>query len=69
MATSILRDRYPDFGPTLACEKLREVHGMAVGKETVRKWMSEIGLWIPRKQRSPTIYQPRNRRNCVGELI
>jgi hypothetical protein len=31
--------------------------------------MSEAGLWIARRLRSPKIYQPRNRRHCVGELI
>jgi hypothetical protein len=68
-ALAVIRDRYPDFGPTLACEKLREVHGLVLAKETVRQLMMEAGLWIPRKLRSPTIYQPRNRRHCVGELI
>jgi transposase len=66
---TIIRDRYTDFGPTLACEKLREVHGLFIGREAVRKLMTEAGLWIPRRLRSPTIYQPRNRRHCVGELI
>lgn len=69
MALSIICERYADFGPTLACEKLREVHGIVLAKETVRKLMAEAGLWIPRKLRSPTIYQPRNRRHCLGELI
>lgn len=69
LALTIIRDRYPDFGPTLACEKLREVHGIVLAKETVRRLMSEAGLWIPRKLRAPSIYQPRNRRHCVGELI
>ena len=69
LALSIIRDRYFDFGPTLACEKLREVHGLVLAKETVRKLMMDCGLWIPRKLRSPTTYQPRNRRHCVGELI
>lgn len=69
IALAIIRDRYADFGPTLACEKLRERHGIVLAKETVRKFMTEAGLWIPRKQRSPSIYQPRNRRSCVGELI
>ena len=36
---SIVRDRYTDFGPTLAAEKLREVHGLPVGVETRRQWM------------------------------
>lgn len=31
--------------------------------------MMAAGLWTPRKQRAPTIHQPRNRRSCVGELI
>jgi transposase-like protein len=68
-ALDIIRDRYADFGPTLACEKLLEVHGLELSKETIRKLMMEAGLWIPRRLRSPTIYQPRNRRHCVGELI
>jgi hypothetical protein len=69
MALAIIRDRYPDFGPSLACAKLRKVHGLVLVKETVRKLMSDVGLWIPRRLRSSSIYQPRNRRHCVGELI
>ncbi|HJV76396.1 MAG TPA: ISNCY family transposase [Noviherbaspirillum sp.] len=69
MALSLIRSRYADFGPTLACEKLRELHGLYLSKETIRKLMADAGLWLPRKLRSPTIYQPRNRRHCMGELI
>jgi hypothetical protein len=29
--------KHADFGPTLACEKLLEVHGLELSKETVRK--------------------------------
>ncbi|MET3109436.1 hypothetical protein AAKU67_003973 [Oxalobacteraceae bacterium GrIS 2.11] len=36
MAFNIIRDRYVDFGPTLACEKLRECHGITLAKETIR---------------------------------
>jgi len=68
-ALDIIRARYADFGPTLACEKLLECHGLDLSKETVRKLISDAGLWLPRKLRSPTIYQPRNRRHCAGELI
>lgn len=35
----------------------------------MRKLMVSTGLWVPRKQRPPKIYQPRNRRACLGELI
>lgn len=31
--------------------------------------MTAAGLWVPRKQRPPSIHQPRNRRACLGELI
>ncbi|WP_175752793.1 helix-turn-helix domain-containing protein, partial [Burkholderia anthina] len=68
-ALSIIRDRYADFGPTLTCEKLWECHGIRLAKETVRKLMTEAGLWIPRRQRPPKVYQPRARRACLGELI
>ncbi|AME27059.1 ISNCY family transposase [Burkholderia sp. PAMC 26561] len=68
-ALVLIRDRYADFGPTLACEKLRECHGLTLSKETVRHLMTDAGLWIPRKQRPPKIHQPRNRRSCLGELI
>lgn len=68
-ALAIIRERYADFGPTLACEKLWECHGIHLAKETVRKLMTDAGLWIPRRQRPPKVYQPRARRACVGQLI
>lgn len=68
-ALSIIRERYRDFGPTLAREKLEEVHGLILGKETIRRLMIKAGLWIPRRQRAPKIHQPRYRRPCTGELI
>jgi len=36
IALVIIRNRHPDFGPTLACEKLRERHGTTLAKEPVR---------------------------------
>ncbi|WP_233869316.1 ISNCY family transposase [Paraburkholderia adhaesiva] len=68
-ALSIIRDRYADFGPTLACEKLWECHCIRLAKETVRRLMTDAGLWVPRRQRAPKVYQPRARRACLGELI
>jgi len=59
---------YADFGPTLAREKLAETHGVFISRETLRKWMTESGLWMPRKLRRRT-QQPRRRRPCRGELI
>ena len=68
VALAIVREWYWDFGPTLAAEKLREDHGIALGRETLRQWMIEAGLWRDRKQRK-RIHQPRPRRDCVGELV
>jgi hypothetical protein len=65
---TIIRQWYWDFGPTLAAEKLREDHGIAVGRETLRQWMIADGLWRDRKQRKQ-VHQPRPRRDCVGELV
>jgi transposase len=68
-ALSLIRERYADFGPTLACEKLLECHGLQLSKETVRRLMTDAGLWIPRRQRPPKVYQPRARQACLGQLI
>lgn len=65
----IIQQHYVDFGPTLATEKLHEVHGVDVSRETVRSWMISSGLWVPHAQRKPRVYQPRQRRDCLGELI
>ncbi|MBP1886597.1 ISNCY family transposase [Sinorhizobium mexicanum] len=67
-AVAIVRERYVDFGPTLAAEKLAEEHGLTVSRETLRKWMAEAGLWLSRKQRR-TFHQPRLRREAYGELV
>jgi transposase len=68
-AMKLVRDRYIDFGPTLAREKLIERHGITLGLETVRRLMVAAGFWKPRRQRDAQIHQPRNRRACLGELI
>ena len=43
LALSIVRERYADFGPTLAAEKLAEHHGCSVSRETLRGWMIADG--------------------------
>jgi Winged helix-turn helix len=64
-----IREHYADFGPTLAAEKLREMHGLRLAPETVRQWMLAGGLWADRKTRSKPVHQPRSRRDCPGELV
>jgi transposase len=65
---SLIKENYPDFGPTLIAEMLAEHHGFKVSRETLRKWMIEDGMWLSRKQRR-VLHQPRLRRECFGELI
>ena len=67
-ALDLIVSRYSDFGPTLAAEKLRAIHGVAVSVETLRRWMINAELWMPRSQRQ-RVHQPRRRRSCLGELI
>ncbi|BDR13605.1 transposase [Vibrio sp. STUT-A11] len=66
---AIVRKHYADFAPTLAQEKLLELHNLPLSNETLRQWMIADGLWVPHSQRQPRVYQPRYRRDCLGELI
>lgn len=61
--------RYADFGPTLACEKLTEVHGYRLSVETLRQWMMAEGLWEAKSRRRVRVHQRRPRRSCFGELV
>ncbi len=60
--------RYAGFGPTLAAEHLVR-NGIAVSRETLRRWMSRAGLWRPRRQRVKSIHVWRPRRAAFGELV
>jgi len=68
-AVECVRGHYADFGPTLACEKLAERHDIGISRETLRHWMIDAGLWIPRSQRPRRVHQPRQRRSCLGQLV
>src|SRR5271156_887308 len=63
-----LRQRYADFGPTLAAEHLAQ-EGLSVSRETLRKWMSKAALWRPRSQRVKAVHVWRERRARFGELV
>jgi len=65
----LIYERYRDFGPTLAHEKLTEVHNLRLSRESVRRIMIEEGLWKPKKARKLQIHQMRERRACFGELV
>jgi transposase len=65
---SLIREKYPDFGPTFASEKLDELHGIKLSDETVRKLMIADGIRKARK-RKERHRKRRERRSCFGELI
>ncbi len=56
------------FGPTLAAEHLGSEDGIAIGVETLRRWMRAEGLWSrARQRRRPR--QRRERKAHFGELV
>src|ERR1019366_10176308 len=67
-AITLVRERYADFGPTFAAEKLAERDDLSVSRETLRNWMRQAGIWMSRAERK-RIQQPRHRREHIGELI
>jgi transposase len=68
-ALAVVRERYADFGPTLAAEMLAERHDLRLSRETLRHWMTEASLWVPRSARRGRVHQPRHRRDRPGELV
>src|SRR5712691_2099239 len=58
-----------DFGPTFASEQLAKRHHIQVGKETLRGWMIEAGLWQPRTRKIEQVHCWRARRSGFGELV
>jgi hypothetical protein len=61
------RQRYPDFGPTLAAEYLA-TEGMAIDHETLRRWLLAEGLRVVRRRRQ-VHRQWRERKACFGEMV
>src|SRR5271167_3106427 len=53
----LLAETYPDFGPTLAAEKLWERDGIKVSAETVRRLQIEVDLWRPKRRRAKRVFQ------------
>lgn len=61
------QERYPDFGPTLAAEKLAG-DGLVINHETLRGWLMKAGLWQRRRKRK-CHRSWRERRAHFGELV
>lgn len=68
-AIKLIQAHYPDFGPTLAHEKLTEVHELKLSLESLRGIMMASGIWKGKRRKVVMTHQMRIRRSCVGELI
>jgi len=70
LVLALIREKYPDFGPTLAHEKIVEVHNIKkLSVWSVRSLMIKNNLWVDKKIKRRRIYQLRERRDKEGELV
>ncbi len=67
-ALELVKQHYPDFGPTFANEKLFDNHGIRLSVNTLRKAMLGEGLYAA-KPHKPKHRKWRARRACVGMLV
>jgi hypothetical protein len=68
-AIEIIAAKYPDFGSTLAREKLLELDGIKLSLGTVRTLMIVNEFWRISYKKRKTIHQMRERRSRSGELV
>ncbi|KKP82857.1 MAG: Integrase core domain protein [Candidatus Moranbacteria bacterium GW2011_GWF1_35_5] len=68
-AIKYLKEKYSDFGPTFAQEKLNEIHKLKIGITTVRKIMIDEKLFKPRPRKKSSEYRAwRERKESCGEM-
>jgi hypothetical protein len=65
---ALVREQYGDYGPTLAAECLAKEHALSVPVTTLRRWLSQAGLWERRRKRK-LHRRRRPRREQHGELL
>jgi transposase len=67
-AVELYRERYNDFGPTLAQETIFERDGIEISVNTLRRALLAAGLW-KQKKKSSEYRSRRTPRACFGELV
>ena len=67
-AVTLCRDRYKEFGPTHASEKLLTVHQIKVSDETLRGWFKEEHIPYKGRKKRPH-RQWRERKPHRGEMV
>ena len=69
LTVALLKTHYQGFGPTLAHEKITEIHKIDISLWTVRNIMITNGLWKDKKVKKQRVFQLRKRRSREGELV
>ena len=63
----LYKQKYPDFGPTFANEKLFEIDKIKIADQTLRNWLIEAGTWqVTHKRRKYRRW--RQRKHRFGEM-
>jgi transposase len=65
----LARTRYAGFNDRHLCEKLGEVEGLSLGRETLRRLLRAAGMGSPRQRRTPTHRLRRLARAREGEML
>jgi hypothetical protein len=66
----LLKEKYSDFGPTFAAEKLRDLNRIDRDPKTIRAIQIEEGLWEPRRSKTKDKHRSwRQRRSAYGEML
>jgi len=66
-AVDLVSEKYHDFGPKFAAEKLLEIHKIKINHETLRLRMIKEGLWKPKVKKINRHYL-RERKESLGEM-
>jgi len=66
---TLYKANYSDFGPTLANEKLQELHGISMSTEKLRQILIQHDLWKTHSKRDSACHSWRQRKEHEGEMI
>ena len=68
--TALVSEKYSDFSPTFAAEKLSEVHGITHDPKTIQAVLIEANIWTKRVKRKKEQHRAwRERRPAKGDLV
>lgn len=65
----IHEERTQGFGPSFMAEKLEELKGIRLSKETLRRMMMDAGVWKAKTRKKAIPHYARERRQHRGELV